>query len=255
LAVPPYRHCLTPMKSLLTRNLRIKISSIEKLRSRTNDFGLLNQNLVDRIKPIKAVFLDKDGTLLEDVPYNVNVDRIRFCEGALEALKWLHAANYKLFIITNQSGVARGFFPESALTEVEDYLRQSLAAAGIPLAGFYYCPHHPEGIVPPYAASCTCRKPQPGMLYRAASEHVIDLNQSWFIGDILNDIEAGRKAGCRTILINNGNETKWQLNYRRIPHHIVNNLSEAARIISALDRPMPSLQGSPAHYPRLAEYS
>lgn len=243
------------MKSLLTRNLRIKISSLEKLRSRTNALGLLHQDAVDPVKPTKAVFLDKDGTLIEDVPYNVNVDRIRLCEGALETLKRLHTANYKLFIITNQSGVARGFFPESALTEVENHLRQLLAAAGIPLAGFYYCPHHPEGTLPPYAVSCTCRKPQPGMLYRAASEHLIDLNQSWFIGDILNDIEAGRKAGCRTILINNGNETKWELNYRRTPHHIVNDLLEAARVISALDHPTPSFHGSPANHPRLAEYS
>lgn len=184
---------------------------------------------------MKAVFLDKDGTLIEDVPYNVEPDKIQLTSGAVDGVRSLHAAGYKLFVISNQSGVARGYFPETALVAVEQHLREMLAAIGVPLAGFYYCPHHPDGIVSSYAISCNCRKPQPGLLRLAAAEHNIDLAQSWFIGDILHDVEAGRLAGCRTILIDNGNETEWQLSLDRLPHHIVADLTEAANVISAID--------------------
>lgn len=184
----------------------------------------------------QAIFLDKDGTLINNVPYNVNLDRIQFAAGAVDGLRLLHAAGYALIVISNQSGVARGYFPESAILSVEQSLRERLAIAEIPLTGFYYCPHHPAGIVTPYAISCDCRKPQPGLLYQAAQEQGIDLAQSWFIGDILDDVEAGRSAHCRTILIDNGNETEWQLSRHRLPHHLATNLQEAARIILAIDR-------------------
>jgi D,D-heptose 1,7-bisphosphate phosphatase len=190
----------------------------------------------DNSRISRAVFLDKDGTLIENVPYNVNPAKIRFYPGVISGLQRLHRANYALFIITNQSGVARGYFPEAALDAVEQHLQMRLAEAGIPLSGFYYCPHHPDGTVAPYAVACNCRKPQPGLLHQAAAEWQIDLSQSWLIGDILHDIEAGRAAGCRTILVNNGNETEWQLSPQRLPHHLVSNLSEAAQIILALDQ-------------------
>jgi D,D-heptose 1,7-bisphosphate phosphatase len=190
----------------------------------------------------RAIFLDKDGTLIENVPYNVNLDLIHFCSGAIPALQQLSAADYKLFVITNQSGVARGYFLETDLHPVEHHLQTQLAAAGVTLSGFYYCPHHPDGVSAPYATACNCRKPQPGLLHRAAAEHGIDLKQSWMIGDILHDVAAGRSAGCRTILIDNGNETEWQLSHQRLPHHLANDLSIAAQIILALDsvaRPTP----------------
>ena len=185
----------------------------------------------------RAVFLDKDGTLVGDVPYNVKPELIRLTAGALEAVRSLHALSYKLFIITNQSGVARGYFSESALVAVEQHLRELFQTVGVSLSGFYYCPHHPNGTITHYATHCDCRKPQPGLIYRAASEHQIDLKQSWFIGDILHDIEAGRQAGCRTILINNGNETEWQLSRQRLPHHVVGNLIEATNVIQAIASP------------------
>jgi D,D-heptose 1,7-bisphosphate phosphatase len=184
----------------------------------------------------RAVFLDKDGTLVDNVPYNVDPQYIRLCDGAAAGLQRLHAAHYKVFIITNQSGVARGYFSEAALLTVEQCLRDQLAAIGVPLAGFYYCPHHPDGTDPAYAINCHCRKPQPGLIQRAAQEHQIDRSQSWFIGDILHDVEAGRAAGCRTILIDNGNETEWHLSRQRLPHHIVADLTEAAQVIRAIDR-------------------
>lgn len=194
----------------------------------------------------KAVFLDKDGTLLQDVPYNVDPEQIRFTPKAPEGLRLLHDAGYQLIVITNQSGVARGYFPEIALVTVEQCLRKRFAAIEVPLAGFYYCPHHPDGIVAPYAIECDCRKPQPGLLKQAADEQQLSLPRSWFIGDILHDIEAGRAAECRTILLDNGNETEWQLSSQRLPHHIVNNLWEAARVITAIDRVvLPSIELAP----------
>jgi D,D-heptose 1,7-bisphosphate phosphatase len=189
----------------------------------------------------RAVFLDKDGTLVENVPYNVDPTLIRWCEGAIDGLRRLHEAGYKLFVITNQSGVARGYFEETALAIVEQHLMQELAQFGIPLAGFYYCPHHPEGTIAPYAINCNCRKPEPGLLLQAAEEHQLDLAASWFIGDILHDVGAGRAAGCRTILIDNGNETEWKLSPQRLPHHLVSDLDAAARVILAIDYPDVSL--------------
>lgn len=180
---------------------------------------------------MQAVFLDKDGTLIEDVPYNVDPEHIQLTRGAIEGLRLIHEAGYQLIVITNQSGVARGYFPESALVVVEEKLHQILAQFGIPLAGFYYCPHHPDGIIQSLAIACSCRKPEPGLLLQSAAERGIDLAQSWFIGDILNDVEAGRRAGCKTVLIDNGNETQWQLSPQRLPHYIVANLVEAAQVI------------------------
>ena len=171
---------------------------------------------------------------MEDVPYNVDPDLIRLCSGAIVAVRSLFLIGYQIFVITNQSGVALGYFSESALSGVQQRLKDLLAEGGVTLTGFYYCPHYPDGISP-YAIRCGCRKPQPGLILQAAADHRIDLSQSWFIGDILNDVEAGRAAGCRTILIDNGNETEWKLSRGRLPHHLVANLGEAARVIEAID--------------------
>jgi len=179
----------------------------------------------------RAVFLDKDGMLIEDVPYNVDPAQIRLTAGAGIGLRQMHQMGYQLIVISNQSGVARGYFPESALAAVEQRLRALLKPFNVPLAGFYYCPHHPEGTVAEYAIACTCRKPEPGLLIEAAQDHMIDLTESWFIGDILNDVEAGRKAGCQTILLNNGNETEWLLSADRVPHYMTADLAEAATIV------------------------
>jgi D-glycero-D-manno-heptose 1,7-bisphosphate phosphatase len=138
-----------------------------------------------------------------------------------------------VIVVSNQSGVARGFFAEMALGPVAVRLRALLQTCGVPLGGFYYCPHHPEGSIPPYATSCDCRKPAPGLLTRAAREHCIDLQQSWMIGDILDDIEAGRRAGCRTLLIDNGGETEWLWSPLRTPHSWAPDLAHAAQIITS----------------------
>jgi D-glycero-D-manno-heptose 1,7-bisphosphate phosphatase len=182
-----------------------------------------------------AVFLDKDGTLIEDVPYNVDPDLIRLTDGALDGLRALHDAGYLLIVVSNQSGIARGYFEEQALGSVEARLRALLDAAGVPLAGFYYCPHHPDGCVDAYSVECACRKPAPGLLARAAGDHGVSLGRSWIIGDILHDIEAGRRAGCRTILLDVGHETEWEITPARIPDFTVASLNAAARLIINAD--------------------
>jgi histidinol-phosphate phosphatase family protein len=180
-----------------------------------------------------AVFLDKDGTLVEDVPYNVDPNLIRLAPGAADGLPLLHRAGYELLVITNQAGVAHGYFPEEALQAVKARLRELMRAIGVPLAGFYYFPHHPDGDVARYAVECTCRKPRAGLILRAAREHGIDLGRSWLIGDILNDVEAGRRAGCHTILIDNGHETEWLWSPQRTPDFRAADLAEAARVITS----------------------
>lgn len=180
----------------------------------------------------RAVFLDKDGTIIEDLPYNVDPAKIRLLPGTEEGLKLLSGAGFKLFIVTNQSGIARGYFGESDMCAVENHLRAVMAGFGVSLSGFYYCPHYADGIVPGFNIKCMCRKPEPGLIIRASKEHGIYLRDSWFIGDILNDVEAGRRAGCRTVLIDNGKETMWQLSRDRLPHHMVGNLKDAALIVT-----------------------
>jgi D-glycero-D-manno-heptose 1,7-bisphosphate phosphatase len=179
----------------------------------------------------KAIFIDKDGTLVEDIPYNVDADRIRFTEGAFNALKMLKHEGYLLILVSNQSGIAHGYFSEQAFETHKCRLQELLKEAGADLDAIFTCPHHPQGIIPKYAVSCDCRKPRPGMIMRAAELFDIDLSHSWMIGDILNDVEAGNSAGCRTILIDNGNETQWLLSQERTPTAAAKNLAEAASII------------------------
>jgi D,D-heptose 1,7-bisphosphate phosphatase len=179
-----------------------------------------------------AIFLDKDGTLLEDVPFNVEPSLIRLARGAAEGLPRLKDLGFRLFVVTNQSGVARAMFEEKDLEPVMRRLQELTTTLGAPLDGFYYCPHHPEGSVARYALACDCRKPAPGLILAAASEHDVDLRASWLVGDILDDVEAGRRAGCRTALIDNGNETEWIWSPLRRPDLVASDLAEASRKIA-----------------------
>jgi D-glycero-D-manno-heptose 1,7-bisphosphate phosphatase len=163
-----------------------------------------------------AVFIDKDGTLVENVPYNVDPAQLRFMPGAREALAALAQAGHPLLIVTNQSGLARGCFTRLQFAGLQAVLEQRLRnEAGVELLDFLVCPHAP-GI--PGKASCLCRKPAPGMLLRAARKHCLDLTRSWMVGDTLDDIEAGRRAGCRTVLLDSGGETVWRLTPLRLPY-------------------------------------
>lgn len=193
---------------------------------------------------MRAVFLDKDGTLVENIPYNVNPDLIELTWLAGPALQLFQQMGYSLFVVSNQAGVAKGFFNETALEPVRQRLAELLEQHNVKLSGFYYCPHSPQGVVNRYSVSCTCRKPMPGMLYQAAHDHEIDLSRSWMIGDILDDVEAGQRAGCRTVLIDNGNETEWKAGPQRSPHLTAPNLYEAARLIEKMDETMHSRGGN-----------
>lgn len=180
---------------------------------------------------IAAVFLDKDGTLLENLPYNVDPALMKPAPGAQAALRRLGSAGVPLVVVSNQSGVARGFFTEDALKAVAAYLERLASEHGARLLDFRYCPHFPTGVIAAYAVECDCRKPRPGLLLQAAGAHRLDLGRSWMVGDILDDVEAGRAAGCRTILLDNGNETEWGLSESRTPDFVAEDLDEAARII------------------------
>jgi len=181
----------------------------------------------------KAVFIDKDGTLINDVPYNVDVSQISFAPGVIDGMMLLKNSGYKLIVVSNQSGIAKGFFTETQLHGVSKHIQRQLQQYELRIDSFYYCPHYVPGVVKEYSVKCTCRKPQPGLLLKAAEDYDINLKLSWMIGDILNDVEAGHHAGCKTILINNGNETEWVMSPERTPGYIVNNFKEAAEIILA----------------------
>lgn len=194
----------------------------------------------------RAIFLDKDGTLIYDVPYNVDPEKIQLQAGVARGLRLLAASGYRLVVVSNQAGVARGLFAEEALQAVEQRLRELFASCGAELHGFYYCPHHPEGRVRRYAVTCLCRKPAPGLLFQGARELGINLAASWMVGDILNDIEAGRRVDCRTVLIDNGGETEWRASPLRRPHYTVSNFLQAAQtILQAGQGPLQQAAASP----------
>lgn len=179
----------------------------------------------------KAIFLDKDGTLIQNIPFNANPDLIRLSNHSVAGLKKFMKAGYQLIVVSNQSGIAHGYFEEEALTAVERKIDDLLRKHGIYLSGFYYCPHHPDGKVKAYSKECDCRKPKTGLLIAAAKAHRIDLFNSWMIGDILDDVEAGNMAGCKSILLNSGNETRWEMTDQRTPDCIVKNINQAADYI------------------------
>lgn len=182
----------------------------------------------------KCIFLDKDGTIIYDVPYNVTLTKIKLYEDVLIPLQYLAELNYKFVIISNQSGIARGYFDQKDLHLAMDYLVSLLIQHGIYIAGYYYCPHSDQ----PELNTCKCRKPSPGLIFQAAEEQGIDLGQSWMIGDILADVGAGNAAGCNTILLDrNGRERflpKMQEQKFR-PDHIASNFYEAINTIIAYE--------------------
>jgi D-glycero-D-manno-heptose 1,7-bisphosphate phosphatase len=154
--------------------------------------------------PREAVFLDRDGTVIEEVCYLADPAQVKLIPGAAEAIRRLNEAGVLVVLVTNQSGVARGYFPESRVRDVHARLAELLAECGAKIDASYYCPHHPTESVGHYRIACECRKPKPGLLLAAARELGIDLAQSWMIGDKPCDAEAGTAAGCRTILVRTG---------------------------------------------------
>jgi D-glycero-D-manno-heptose 1,7-bisphosphate phosphatase len=152
----------------------------------------------------RAVFLDRDGTINTEVGYLNHPDQVELIPRAGAAIKLLNKAGFTVIVITNQAGIAKGLVREELLPAIHQKLAQLLALQGAAIDGFYYCPHHPEGVVEQYRITCDCRKPLPGMLLRAAGELSIDLSASYVIGDKSCDIELGRNAGARSILVLTG---------------------------------------------------
>ncbi|MHC4394549.1 MAG: D-glycero-alpha-D-manno-heptose-1,7-bisphosphate 7-phosphatase [Planctomycetota bacterium] len=184
----------------------------------------------------KAIFLDRDDTLIEDPGYVNNPDQVELLGGVPEALIEFRAMGYKLIVISNQSGVARGIITEKALDAIHDRLKQLLTEKGAHLDGIYYCPYHPEGVVRKYTKESENRKPNPGMLLKAADEMDIDLSLSWAIGDSGRDVEAGLRAGCKTILIDSPSHTKKYEPGRPKPDYKAVNIKEVVNIIKKYHR-------------------
>lgn len=178
-----------------------------------------------------AVFLDKDGTLVVDAPFDTDPQRIRFTPQAPQALRRLAQAGFLLIVVTNQPGLATGRLSRQDFAAMQRALEQRvLEQAGVPLDGWFTCPHPPgpEGL-----PRCLCRKPAAGLLRQARTAHGVDFARSWMVGDMLDDVEAGRRAGCRTVLLDVGNETAWRRSPLREPDHRCTTLAEAAELIVA----------------------
>jgi len=152
----------------------------------------------------RAVFLDRDGTINEEVNYLKDLRDLKLLPGAAEAIKLLNEHSFKVVVITNQSGVARGYLTEEKLEEIHEEMRRQLSEKGAHLDAIYYCPHHPTQGKGKYRKNCWCRKPNPGMLEKAARELGLDLPKCYLVCDKLIDLQAGLRADCKTVLVLTG---------------------------------------------------
>jgi D-glycero-D-manno-heptose 1,7-bisphosphate phosphatase len=185
-----------------------------------------------------AVFLDRDGVLIEDVHLLTDLADIRILEGVAQALRSLKESGFQLIVISNQTVVARGLVTEQEVHAINAKMERLLEQAGGPhLDGFYFCPHHPNATLPAYRTACECRKPRPGLLLRAARERDLNLGASFAVGDRITDIIAGARAGCRTVLVQTGKhlappiETVEPLDESVQPDHVCADLRAAAKWI------------------------
>ena len=179
----------------------------------------------------KAIFLDRDNTIIEDPGYINDPSQVKLLPGAVSALTDMKKMGYKLVIVSNQSGVARGIVTEEKLSQIHHRLVELLRNQGVMIDGIYYCPFHPDGVIEKYRRESELRKPSPGMLMLAAEEMDIDLSYSWMIGDSYRDVEAGKLAGCRTILINSPSNPTVKDYSDPEADSIAVNIKEAANII------------------------
>lgn len=200
-----------------------------------NSSGILNPD--SRIPRQSAVFLDRDGTILEEVGYVNHLERVRLYPWTAEAIRKLNQAGLPAILVTNQSGVGRGYFPEELVHQVHDKISAELAACSARLDAFYYCPHHPDARLEIYRKECRCRKPSTGMLEEAATRLHIDLKSSYVVGDSTRDMELGFNAGARTILVmtgyGRGNYEYQRESWLRMPDLIAENLLDAVGKILA----------------------
>ena len=175
-----------------------------------------------------AVFLDRDGTLCEEMGYLNHISRVKMYSFAAPAVRRLNDAGWPVFVVTNQSGISRKIFPESLVAEVHEKITAALAAQGAHVDGYYYCPHQK-------ADRCDCRKPLPGLIARACNEHHLTPEGSWMIGDRYGDLELGYAVGARTILVLTGygaGDYQWHhREWPRQPDHVSEDLGSAVDLI------------------------
>ncbi len=188
----------------------------------------------------KAVFLDRDGTVNEEVGYMTDLAQLRLIKGAGSAIKRLNDAGFTVVLVTNQSGVARGYFTESLVHEAHERLDALLRTDGARIDAVYYCPHHPTAGNTEHTRECDCRKPRTGLIDRAVKDLDIDLARSFMVGDKWSDVELGHRAGVRAVLVQSGFAADDPGNKRssaaREPDHCSHSLTEAADWIIATEK-------------------
>ena len=195
------------------------------------------------MKENTAVFLDRDGTINEEVGYLDSLDKLRIIPSAYEAIRLINESGMKAVVISNQAGVARGLFTEDFVKITNEHLQTALRQEGAHIDNFYFCPHHPIEGIEPYRQVCNCRKPAPGMLLQAAQDLNIDLTRSYLVGDRFNDMEAGKKIGVRGILVKTGfgqqllqDDGPDKAKPENKPDFIAEDILEAVRWILLKDR-------------------
>lgn len=176
-----------------------------------------------------AVFLDRDGTLNEDRGYVYSRDQFVWIPGAVEAIRALNDAGLFVVVVTNQAGVGHGFYSETDVLMLHRFMENEMEPYGARVDAWYYCPFHPEGRVEEYRVDAACRKPRAGMLLDAAKAHALDLSKSWLVGDKVSDIEAGRRAQTRTVLVRTGYGAQHEPTANA--DHVVDSIVEASELI------------------------
>ncbi len=183
----------------------------------------------------KAVFLDRDGVITKEPPhYAHRIDQLKLITKSAEAIRLLNESEFKVIVVSNQSGVARGYYQEKDIEIYNMAMQKKLEEKNAYIDAIYYCPHYPEATIKMYKIDCDCRKPKPGMLKRAEKDLNLDLKHSFLVGDKMSDIETGYRAGCKTILVLTGqgnDELKKNLKMKIKPNYISKDLFTAIQII------------------------
>ena len=183
----------------------------KKIGARSKEQGAseVAQSVLDpcplTLAPKKAIFFDRDGTLNVEVGYLYEFEKFKWIDGAIEAVKYCNDNGYLAIVVTNQSGIARSYYTEADVKELHRRMNEELSKHGAHIDDFFYCPHHPEGVVDKYSIDCECRKPKPGLIEEACRKYDIDKSKSLMIGDKPRDVECGENAGVRSVLFTGGN--------------------------------------------------